>query len=101
MAQDATLHIKVEPSTAKALKGLARKRRKTMGELVRQAINEKYQAEFVGLTQQQNNALAAYRGGYISIGKLAEEMGMHVLDIRVWLNEHGIPQNTDYETPHA
>ena len=43
---------------------------------------------------QQRHALAAYVGGYISIGKLAEALGMHVLDLGRWLSEHGIDQNT-------
>jgi len=30
-------------------------------------------------------------------GKLAEAMGMHVLELRQWLNEQNIPQNTSYE----
>ena len=43
---------------------------------------------------QQRHALAAYVEGYISIGKLAEALGMHILDLRRWLSEHGIKQNT-------
>ena len=46
------------------------------------------------LPMQQRHALAAFVGGYISIGKLAEALGMHVLDLRGWLSEHGIEQNT-------
>jgi len=43
---------------------------------------------------QQRHALAAYARGYISIGKLADALGMHVLDLRLWLSKHGIDQNT-------
>ena len=46
------------------------------------------------LPSQQRHALAAFVGGYISSGKLAEALGMHVLDLRRWLSEHGIEQNT-------
>lgn len=51
-------------------------------------------AQDATLHVQQRHALAAYVGGYISIGKLAEALGMHVLDLRRWLSEHGIEQNT-------
>jgi predicted HTH domain antitoxin len=47
---------------------------------------------------RQQRALSAYQGGFISIGKLAEVMGMHVLDLRSWLDEHGIAQNTSMST---
>ena len=46
------------------------------------------------LPMQRRHALASYVGGYISIGKLAEALAMHVLDLRRWLSEHGIEQNT-------
>jgi predicted HTH domain antitoxin len=41
-------------------------------------------------------ALAAYQGGFISLGKLAREMGIHVLQLRKWLNDQGIDQNSTY-----
>ena len=47
---------------------------------------------------QQRHALAAYVGGYISMGKLAVALGMHVVDLRRWLFEHGIRQNTEMST---
>ena len=96
MANEATLHIKVDSQVARGLKDLARKRKKTMGELVRQALTACYQADFLGLSQRQSQALAAYAGGYISLGKLAEVMGMPALQLRSWLTEHGIPQNSSY-----
>ena len=96
MAQDATLHIKIAPKVVKNLKYLAIVRKQTMGELVRQAINSCYQVDFLELTVKQNRALSAYRGGFISIGKLSELMGMNVLQTRLWLTEHDINQNTDY-----
>ncbi len=94
MAKDTTLHIKVDEGMARRLKSLARRRDQTMGQLVRQAIVASYQTDLLGLRDTQSRALAAYRGGYISIGKLAEVMGMHVLALRHWLEEHDIPQNT-------
>jgi predicted HTH domain antitoxin len=50
---------------------------------------------------RQDQAILAYRDGSISIGKLAEVMGMNVMSLRVWMNEHGIPQNTCYDEEDA
>ena len=94
MAQTATLHIKVEPGVARSLKQVAGRRRVTVGELVRQAVQTCYQTEGLGLTAAQRQALEAYRGGYISLGKLAESLGLTLLKAREWLNERGVPQNT-------
>ena len=94
MAQTATLHIKVEPSVARGLKQVAVRRRVTVGELVRQAVQTCYQTEWLGLTAAQRQALEAYRGGFISLGKLADAMGLTPLKVREWLNERGIVQNT-------
>lgn len=97
MAQTATLHIKIDPKIAKSLKAIAIKRKQTVGELVRYAVIACYQPAMLGLPQHQKDALSAYRGRYISIGKLAEEMGMHVITLRKWLQEHDIPQNNVFE----
>jgi hypothetical protein len=94
MAQTATLHIKVEPTIARELKQVAIRRHVSVGELVRQAVQACYQTEWLGLTVSQHQALEAYRGGYIGLGKLAEAMGLPVLKTREWLNECGIAQNT-------
>ena len=94
MAQTATLHIKVEPAVARGLKQVAGRRRVTVGELVRQAVQTCYQTEGLGLTAAQRQALEAYRGAYISLGKLAVELGLSPLKARDWLNERGIRQHT-------
>ena len=94
MAQTATLHIKIEPTVARGLKQVAGHRRVTVGELVRQAVQTCYQTEWLGLTATQRQALEAYRGGYVSLGKLAETLGLTPLKTREWLNERGITQNT-------
>ena len=101
MSQEATLHIKVDPAMARGLKELSGKRKQTMGQLVREAIVACYQIELQGLTTMQSEALAAYRGGFISLGKLAEMMGIHSLDLRRWLDEHGITVNTSYGAEDA
>ena len=50
----------------------------------------------MNLSEKHRRAIEAFQGGYISIGKLAEEMGMNVWDHRKWLKEHDIPQNNSY-----
>jgi hypothetical protein len=96
MGQTATLHIKVEPAVARGLKQVAGRRQVTVGELVRQAVQTCYQTEWLGLTAAQRQALEAYRGGYISLGKLAEAMGLSPLKARTWLSERGILPNAGY-----
>lgn len=96
MANSATLHIKLNPEKDKYLTELARKRHTSKGELIREAITACYQTSLEDLPLQQRQALAAYQGGFISIGRLAKVMGMQVLELRKWLQEHGIAQNTGF-----
>lgn len=95
--QNATIHIKVKPEIAKGLKLLSKKRDTSVGELIRQAVFSCYQLELLGLNQEQKQAIAAFQGGYISLGKLAEEMGKTVMEIRTWLAEHDILQNNSFQ----
>ena len=94
--QSSTLHIKVKPEIAKGLKELSKKKDIPVGELIRRAVTSCYQLDFLDLSEKQRRALEAYRGEYISLGKLSEEMGMTIWDARVWLEEHGIPQNNSF-----
>lgn len=96
MANTSTLHVKLDPSTDEHLKHLALLRHTSKGQLVREAILACYQTALEGLPLQQRQAIAAYEGGFISIGKLAQVMGMPVLQLRSWLQDHGIPQNGAY-----
>jgi predicted HTH domain antitoxin len=91
-----TLHIKVRPAYAQKLKSFAKKRNVPVGELVREAVASSYQLELADLNESQRTVVAAYQGGYVSIGKLAEEMGMKVFDARKWLSEHDIAQNNSF-----
>jgi hypothetical protein len=79
-----------------AVRRLAAARGKSKGQLVREAIATCYQTSFGDLPARQRQALSAYQGGFISIGKLAREMGMHVLQLRSWLAERGIAQQVVY-----
>jgi hypothetical protein len=86
----------VKPELAKGLKALSRKREISVGELVRQAVLSCYQLELLNLNEKQRRAVEAFQGGYISLGKLAEEMGMNVWNTRKWLIEHEIAQNNSF-----
>ncbi len=92
MTQDATLHIKLDRESNSRLKKLAYERGTSKGQLVREAISACYQTSLDELPLRQRHALSAYQGGYISLAKLGRAMGMHVLEARRWLEEHGIPQ---------
>ena len=94
--QNSTLHVKITPDLAKAMKALSHKRQTSVGELVRQALHSCYQLDLLNLAENQRRAVEAYRGGYISLGKLAEEMGVGVLKMREWLEAHEIPQNNSF-----
>ena len=94
MGNSATLHVKVDPRVAEQLEKISRSRGQSVSELVRQAISASYQTDLLDLTVVQRQALEAYRGHYISLGKLAEKMRQHILQLRTWLKEHGIPENS-------
>jgi len=90
MAQESALHIKLDKKTDEQLRYLASARKVSKGQLVREAITACYQASTEDLSLPQRQALMACQGGYISLGKLAQVMGMHVLDLRKWLSERNI-----------
>lgn len=98
MTRTATLHIKLDPEIDEQLKWLAADRQTSKGQLVREAISACYQSTLTDLPLRQRQALAAYEGGYISVGRLAQAMGMHVLELRRWLCEHDMAQNNAYRS---
>ena len=104
MPRDATLHVKLDSEMDEKLKRLAATRGMSKGELVRSAIAACYQTALDDLPIRQQQAVSAYQGGYIGIGKLAKELGMHVLQLRGWLEERGLRQRTgfnDSDVQHA
>ena len=101
MAQDATLHVKLDGKTDDHLRRLAYDRKTSKGQLVRDAIATCYQTSAADLPVRQRQALEAYQGGFISLGKLARVMGLHVLDARRWLDEHGVAQGTAWSKEDA
>jgi hypothetical protein len=96
MAHSATLHVKIDPGTDTYLKHLAARRHTSKGQLIREAISACYQTSLTEMPLHQRQALAAYQGGFISISRLARVMGMHVLELRHWLQEHDTAQNSSY-----
>jgi predicted HTH domain antitoxin len=96
MAKDATLHVKLDTALADGLKTLAAQRGVSVATLVRQALVATYQPQLLDLSQRQRQAVEAYQGGFISLGRLAEALGLQVLEARAWLSEHQIPQNTGF-----
>jgi len=94
--EKSVIHIQIKRELAERLKALSKKRETSVGELVRQALISCYQLELLQLNEQQRRAVEAFGGGYISLGKLAEEMGMNVWAVRKWLEEHDIPQNNSF-----
>jgi len=63
-------------------------RHKTLGELVRDAVDGAFPRDSVERRRQV--ALAAYQEGFVSLGKLAESLGLDPLGARDYLREHGI-----------
>ena len=55
-----------------------------------------YHSHGLGELYDQRQAVEAYQGGFISLGRLAEALGLHVLEARAWLAEHQIPQNVGF-----
>ncbi|MEW5815320.1 MAG: hypothetical protein AB1798_08015 [Spirochaetota bacterium] len=96
MSDETTLHIKIKRRVAGNLKELARQQGQSVGELVRKAITAAYQPDLMDIPVDQRRAIEAYQGGYISLGKLSEIMGMHALKLRIWLEQRSIPENTSY-----
>jgi predicted HTH domain antitoxin len=55
-----------------------------------------YQIDLLSLAEKQRRALEAFLGGYISLGRLAEEMGLNVWETRKWLHEHEFSPNYSF-----
>lgn len=75
------------------LKKSARHEGKSMGKLVRDAIDIVYQKKN-GLDQRKSVALNAYQQGFISLGKLSEILGMDTVSARLYLKQNNIQIKT-------
>lgn len=88
--REATLHVKLDSEADQQLNNLSYTTGKSKGQLVREALTACYQTSFDELPIRQRQAISAYQGGYISLGKLAAVMGLHVLEARDWLKDRGM-----------
>ena len=74
----------------KKLKQYAKREGSTLGELVRDALDVVYRKKDP-VQQRMEVALSAYREGFISLGKVAEVLGLDPVSARDYLRERGIP----------
>jgi len=77
----------------KKLKRYAKKQGRTLGGLVRDALDEVYRKKDK-LEKRRQVALSAYQEGFISLGKLAEVLGLDPISARNYLREQGVPIQT-------
>ena len=71
------------------LKARARKQGRTLGDLVREAVNAFHGRRDL-LERRKSVAIDAYKEGMISLGKLAEILGMDPVSTRAHLRQHEI-----------
>ncbi|HDT13239.1 MAG TPA: hypothetical protein ENO03_02660 [Candidatus Aminicenantes bacterium] len=83
-------NILLTESQHKAIKAYAKREGKTLGRMVREALDHAYRKKDP-LEQRKETAVAAYREGFISLGKLAEVLGLDPVSARIYLKESGIP----------
>jgi predicted HTH domain antitoxin len=74
----------------KAVKAYAKREGKTLGRMVREALDAAYQKKDP-LERRKETAVAAYREGFISLGKLAEVLGLDPVSARSYLRQAGVP----------
>ena len=81
----------------KLIKRYSLKEGRTMGELIRDAIDQVYQSRDA-VEKRMALALEAYKEGLLSLGRLAEVLGMDPVSARDYLLENGISlRSQDYE----
>jgi predicted HTH domain antitoxin len=83
-------NILLTESQHKAVKTYAKREGKTLGRMVREALDLAYRKKDP-LERRRETALAAYQEGFISLGKLAEVLGLDPVSARIYLKESGIP----------
>lgn len=74
----------------KKMKAYAKKERRTLGSIVRDALDTVYREKNT-MEQRRQVALNAYQEGLISLGKLSEVLGVDPLSTRLFLKERHIP----------
>lgn len=83
-------NIMLSAEQHRAVKAYARKEGKTLGRMVREALDVAYRKKDP-LEARRETALNAYREGLISLGKLAEVLGLDPVSARFYLKERGVP----------
>jgi predicted HTH domain antitoxin len=73
----------------KRLKEYARAEGRTMGHIIREAVDRSYERKNP-LEERRGVAVRAYEEGLISLGKLAEVLGVNPISARSYLKELGI-----------
>ena len=72
------------------LKFSSKKEGRTLGEIVRGAVDTAYEKKDL-IEHRKHIALEAYKEGFISLGKLAETLGVDMVTARSYLKERNIP----------
>ena len=83
-------NILLTDSQHKAVKAYAKRDGKTLGRMVREALDVVYQKKDL-LERRRETAVAAYREGFISLGKVSEVLGLDPVSARIYLKKAGIP----------
>ena len=82
----------------KKLKRYAKREGRTLGGLVRDALDIVYKKKD-RLEHRRQVAVGAYSEGFISLGKLAEVLGLDPVSTRNYLKDQGIPiQSQDIQS---
>lgn len=74
----------------KAVKAYAKREGKTLGHMVREALDMAYKKKDP-LEQRRDTAVAAFKEGFISLGKIAEVLGLDPVSARFYLRDAGFP----------
>lgn len=83
-------NIMLSEEQHKKLKSYAKREGRTLGGLVRDALDVVYKKKDT-IEQRRQVAVSAYNEGFISLGKLADVLGLDPVSARNYLREQGIP----------
>ena len=83
-------NIMLSDDQHKKLKRYAQREGRTLGGLVRDALDIVYKKKD-RIEQRRQVALSAYQEGFISLGKLAEVLGLDPVSTRHYMIEQGLP----------
>lgn len=91
-------NIMLNDDQHKKLKRYAQREGRTLGGLVRDALDIVYKKKD-RLEHRRQVAVGAYSEGFISLGKLAEVLGLDPVSTRNYLKDQGIPiQSQDIQS---